>query len=157
MNQVSFSRLIAGLLFRTSAWENLAEDWRTDTVPAGSELLHFQANQTKEIDFRCKVHEGAILGLLVGSGNRVPWTKDVPGDIIGELGSNKYFIVTDKDVELKPRDRTPDVLAWLSGKSMKEFSVEGTLLVLIAHSIIFKDFNPRQKLNLKSIFCPKKN
>ena len=73
-------------------------------------------------------YEGAILGLLAGTGNRVPWTRDVPGDIIGEIGTNDHFIITDEDVELKPRWRTPEVLAWMNGKSMKAFSVNGYVI-----------------------------
>ena len=103
----------------------MAEDWRTDTVPAGSDLIHFQANQTKQIDFKCKKHDENILGLLVGLGNRAPATKDDPGEIISDLGSNTYFVVTDEDIKLKPWDRTPETLAWLQGKSMKEYSVQG--------------------------------
>ena len=103
---------------RTDAWDNLAEDWRTNTVPAGSELIHFQVNQTKKINFRCRKHEGAILGLLAGTGNRVPC----------DMGTNTNFIITDEDVELGPRWRTPEVLAWMSGKSMKAFSVKGYVL-----------------------------
>ena len=113
---------------RTDAWDNLAEDWRTNTVPAGSKLIHFQVNQTKKINFRCRKHEGAILGLLAGTGNRIPWTRDVPGDIIGDMGTNTNFIITDEDVELGPGWRTPEVLAWMSGKSMKAFSVKGYVL-----------------------------
>ena len=111
----------------TSAWENLAEDWRTETVPAGSELIHFQTNQTKRIDFKCKKHDGTILGLLVGLGNRIPFSRDDPGEIISELGRNKYFIVTDEDIELTKRQRTPERLSWQRGKLMKEFFVQGNL------------------------------
>ena len=107
----------------------MAEDWQTRTVPTGSELIHFQTNQSKKVNFRCRQYEGAILGILAGTGNRVPWTKDVSGDIIGELGTNKYFIITDEDVELRPRYRTPKVLAWMSGKSMKAFSVRGYMII----------------------------
>ena len=103
----------------------MAEDWRTDTVPAGSDLIHFQANQTKPIDFKCKKHNENILGLLVGLANRTPATKDDPAEIISELGSNKHFVVTDEDIELKPWERTPEALAWLQGKSMKKYSVQG--------------------------------
>ena len=103
----------------------MAEDWQTDTVPAGSELIHFQANQTKLIDFKCKKHDQNILGLLVGLGNRAPATKDVPGEIISHLGSNKYFVVTEEDIKLEPWDRNPETLAWLQEKSMKNYSVQG--------------------------------
>ena len=103
----------------------MAEDWRTDTVPTGSDLTHFQSNQTKPIDFKCKKHDENILGLLVGLGNRAPTTKDDPGEIISDLGSNTYFVVTDEDIKLNPWDRTPETLAWLQGKSMKEYSVQG--------------------------------
>ena len=67
------------------------------------------------------------MGLLVGLGNRIPFTRDDPGEIISELGRNKYFIVTDEDIKLKPWDRTPETLAWLQGKSMNEFFVQGNL------------------------------
>ena len=105
----------------------MAEDWLTDTVPAGSDLIHFQANQTKQIDFKCKQHNENILGLLVGLGNRTPTTKDDPGEMISEIGKNKHFVVTDKDIKLNSWDRTPETLAWLQGKSMKEFTVQGSL------------------------------
>ena len=67
------------------------------------------------------------MGLLVGLGNRIPFTRDDPGEIISELGRNKYFIVTDEDIKLKPWDRTPETLAWLQEKSMKKFFVQGKL------------------------------
>ena len=103
----------------------MAEDWQTDTVPAGSDLIHFQANQTKQIDFKCKQHDENILGLLVGLGNRIPFSRDDPGEIISELGRNKYFIVTDEDIELTKRQRTPERLSWQRGKLMKDFFVQG--------------------------------
>ena len=119
-------------------------------MSAGSELIHFQVNQTKKINFRCRKHEGAILGLLAGTGNRVPWTRDVPGDIIGDMGTNTNFIITDEDVELGPRWRTPEALAWMSGKSMKAFSVKGYVLAFSDSSMMSHHGSPMLKLTLRN-------